>query len=103
MVTLEEIEKDLESWQTRIAGWSERIPWTNPEQRDLAMSTARFLRKLVAECWIHTLACTANGSDPMNAAAFRARRIHRQLLTYGPSLALKMEKRLPEAVPNLAA
>lgn len=103
MPTLEEIETDLENWQQRITSWADRIPWTEPEQRELAMSTARFLRKLVAEAWIHLLACKARGSDPMDHSAFRTRRIHRQILTFGPSLALRMEERLPEAVPSLAA
>lgn len=103
MPSLDEIETDVENWQQRISSWAERIPWAEPEQRELAMSTAKFLRKLVAETWIHLLACKARGADPMDNAAFRARRLHRQLLTFGPSLALRMEERLPEAVPSLAA
>jgi len=103
MPNLEEIEIDLENWQQRINSWAERIPWTEPDQRELALSTAKFLRKIVAETWIHLLGCKARGSDPMDTSAFRARRLHRQLLTYGPSLAIKMEERLPEAIPNLAA
>jgi hypothetical protein len=103
MPTIEEIETDLDNWKRRIASWAERIPWAVPDQRDLAMSTAKFLRQIVAESWIHLIACKARGSDPMDDSAFRSRRLHRQLLTYGPSLALKMEERLPESVPNLAA
>lgn len=103
MATLDELETDLENWQQRISSWAERIPWAEPEQRELAMSTAKFLRKIVAESWIHLLACKARGADPMDNSAFRARRLHRQLLTFGPKLALKMEERLPEAVPSLAA
>lgn len=103
MPTIDDIETDLENWQSRINSWAERIPWTEPEQREMAMATAKFLRKLVAETWIHLLACKARGSDPMDNSAFRARRLHRQLLTYGPGLAIKMEERLPEAVPSLAA
>ncbi len=103
MPSLEEIETDLNNWQQRISSWGERIPWSEPEQRQPAMATAKFLRKLVAEAWIHLLATKARGMDPMDSAAFRARRLHRQILTFGPSLAHKMEERLPDAVPNIAA
>ncbi|HEB83720.1 MAG TPA: hypothetical protein ENI92_01830 [Bacteroidetes bacterium] len=103
MPTLDEIETDLNHWQNRLEAWAERIPWVDPEQHDTAMAVARFIRQLVAECWIHTIAAKSRGGDAMDPAAFRARRIHRQLLAYGPSLALRMEERLPEAIPNLAA
>ncbi len=103
ITTLEEIEMDLENWERRISSWAKRIPWASPEEHETAMSTAKFIRKLIAECWIHTLACQSRGGDPMDPSAFRARRLHRQLFTFGPNLALKMEERLPEAVPSLAA
>ena len=100
---LSEIEADLKAWEERIASWAKRIPWSGPEQREDAMVSARFLRKLVAECWIHTLAAKSRGNDPMDNAAFRARRVHRQIMTYAPALAEKMEARLPKTVPSLAA
>ncbi|MBZ0263632.1 hypothetical protein K8I28_03105 [bacterium] len=103
MPSMDEIETDLENWERRLASWAKRIPWASPEEREPAMSTARFIRKLVAEAWIHALACKARGGDPMAPPAFRARRLHRQLMKFGPGLAMKMEERLPEAVPNIAA
>lgn len=103
MPRLDEIEADLQKWEHRISAWAKRIPWASPDQREYAMSTASFIRKLVAECWIHVLAAKSRGGDAMDDAAFRARRLYRQLLKYGPSLAIKMEERLPEAVPSLAA
>lgn len=103
IISLDEIETDLENWERRIASWAKRIPWASPEERNSAMATARFIRKLIAECWIHTLACKSRGGNVMDSSAFRARRLHRQLLSFGPNLALIMEERLPEAVPSLAA
>jgi hypothetical protein len=67
------------------------------------MTSAKFIRKLVAECWIHTLAAQSRGGDPMDAAAFRARRIFSQIQTFGPDLVDKMEERLPVTVPSIAA
>jgi hypothetical protein len=100
---LVEIEESLKNWESRISDWAKRIPWTSPEERERAMATAKFLRKLVAECWIHTLAAKSRGGDPMDVSAFRARRIYMQIEKYGPALAEKMESRLPETVPSLAA
>ncbi len=103
MPSMTDIEDDLKRWEEQIASWAKRIPWAQPEQRRDAMSTARFLRKLVAEAWIHTLAAQSRGGDPMDNSAFRARRIHRQLHQYGPVLAERMESRLPRSVPEVAA
>lgn len=99
MPTLDEMEKELEAWQDRINSWAERIPWSEPEARKNALVTSKFLRKLVAEAWIHLLACRARGSDAMDETAFRARRIYRQINTYSPGLIEKMESRLPAEVP----
>ncbi|MDP8206856.1 MAG: hypothetical protein P9L92_09355 [Candidatus Electryonea clarkiae] len=103
MPRLNEIEKDLKAWEEVISDWAKRIPWATPDQREKAMFTAKFLRKLVAECWIHTIAAQSRGGDPMDSAAFRARRVYRQLLEFWPKLAKNMEERLPETVPNIAA
>ncbi len=103
MPNLSDIEDDLKRWEDQIANWAKRIPWSQPTQRKDAMITAKFLRKLVAEAWIHTLAAKTRGSDPMDHSAFRARRIHRQLNQYGPVLAERMEARLPQSVPSIAA
>ncbi len=103
MPTLDEIERELETWEERINSWADRIPWSEPEQRGNALTTAKFLRKLVAEAWIHLLACRARGADLMDPSAFRTRRIFRQLNEYAPGLIEKMESRLPESVPSMAA
>jgi len=100
---LSEIEQELMRWEEQLEDWAKRIPWTSPEQRKDSMITAKFLRKLVAECWIHTLAAKSRGGDPMDSSAFRARRVYRQISQYGPSLSDNMESRLPESVPNLVA
>ncbi len=100
---LSEIEDNLKNWESRISDWAKRLPWTSPDQREQAMSTAKFLRKLVAECWIHLLAAKSRGGDPMDVSAFRARRVYLQIKKYAPGLAEKMEERLPETVPSLAA
>lgn len=103
MPRLNEIENDLKEWEGIISGWAKRVPWATPDQRELAMITAKFLRKLVAECWIHTLAAQSRGGDPMDSAAFRARRVYRQIKEFWPGLAINIEERLPETVPNIAA
>ncbi|MBS1260754.1 MAG: hypothetical protein MAG453_00070 [Calditrichaeota bacterium] len=103
MPTVDEMETELEAWEERINSWADRIPWSEPEQRGNALATAKFLRKLVAEAWIHMLACRARGADPMDDSAFRARRIFRQINAYAPGLIEKMESRLPETVPSMAA
>ncbi|HEX04927.1 MAG TPA: hypothetical protein ENH10_07220 [Bacteroidetes bacterium] len=103
MPSLEEIEAELKTWEERINSWADRIPWSEPEQRGNALTTAKFLRKLVAESWIHLLACRARGANPMDDSAFSARRIFRQLNEYAPSLIEKMESRLPESVPGMVA
>ena len=100
---LEVIEESLMQWDNQLQDWAKRIPWAGPQERNDAMVTARFIRKLVAEAWIHVLAAKSRGGDEMDASAFNARRVYRQIQSYGAGLAERMEARLPEAVPNLAA
>lgn len=100
---LAEIEDGLEAWEAKISDWAKRMRRLKSSQRKEIMIAAGFIRKLVAECWIHTIAARSHSGDYLDPAAFHARRIYRQIEIFAPDLAKKIEERLQKPAPSIAA
>lgn len=99
---LRRMERELKMWQEKLEDWEKRLQWTTKQEREEALVNAQFLRKLVAETWIHLIACKSRAGFELGPSAIRARRTFRQLKIYWNSLAPKIEKRIPEEIPDAA-